>query len=52
MPQKSAATSLNSDVPIVLNMLKQVLISQKCIKGVYNGVTTEDLDTLAAETAV
>ena len=27
-------------------------ISQKCIKGVYDGVTTIDLDNLAAETAV
>jgi len=26
-------------------------ISQKCIKGVYDGVTTVDLDNLAAETA-
>jgi hypothetical protein len=28
------------------------LISQKVIKGVYAGVKTSDLDTLAAETAV
>ena len=29
-----------------------VLISQKCVKGVFNGVTTAELDSLAAETAV
>lgn len=28
-----------------------VLISQKCVKGVYSGVRTSDLDALAAETA-
>ena len=28
-----------------------VLISQKCVKGVYSGVKTTELDALAAETA-
>lgn len=28
------------------------LIAQKCVKGVYAGVKTSDLDNLAAETAV
>ena len=30
---------------------RAVLISQKCVKGVYTGVKTTDLDALAAETA-
>jgi hypothetical protein len=29
-----------------------VLVAQKCVKGVFNGVTTAELDSLAAETAV
>ena len=38
-------------MPYVLLSLSQVEVTQKVISGVYNGVTTVELDTLAAETA-
>lgn len=47
-------TSRISKLAYGLNMqfVDPVLISQKCIKGVFNGVTTSELDSLAAEIAV
>ncbi|KAJ1485938.1 ribonucleotide reductase R1 subunit, partial [Baffinella frigidus] len=46
-------TSRISKLAYGLNMqfVDPVLISQKCIKGVFNGVTTSELDSLAAEIA-
>eukprot|EP00960_Hanusia_phi_P028010 747154-Hanusia_phi.AAC.2 len=34
-----------------LNFVEPLLIAQKCVNGVYSGVKTSELDTLAAETA-
>ena len=33
------------------NFIEPILIAQKVVKEVYNGVTTSELDELAAETA-
>ena len=35
-----------------LNFVEPLVIAQKCVNGVYSGVKTSQLDTLAAETAV
>jgi ribonucleoside-diphosphate reductase subunit M1 len=35
----------------ILISFSAVLISQKCVSGVYAGVKTSELDSLAAETA-
>lgn len=43
-----------ADAPVVLRALTKVdhlLVAQKVIEGIYDGVTTSELDTLAAETA-
>lgn len=42
--------TLTNRTPI-LSSVDHILIAQKVVSGVYNGVSTKELDILAAETA-